>query len=427
MKRILLCLFASMPVLGFSQVLSENFNGEVFPPEGWTITQVNENATWDITDATNFDGNVAFVTYDDTLGDQDETLTSPSLDLTGMLEVHLKFTVGLSYYWSTSPNNNYDVTARVSVDGGLTWTDVWNEDDLLISNPDFATNAPFTTPYDIDIDISTLASNVANVKVAFNYSGADGADFILDDVLVNDGSVVLPTEYCTVSGVTNTEPITLVSFAGIENTTSASIDEESYEDFTTIVGAVSPGQSYPVAVEGNTDGDFDNFITVYIDWNQNFLLDEEGEVYEIGMITDTTGEDGVQATGTIAVPADALTGPTRMRVVKKYDAFSSSPCAPGSSFGQQEDYTLNVSTLATTSFDNAAFAYYPNPVRNVLNLSYKQNITDVKIYNILGQEVLVKSVNAAQGQVDMTNLPSGNYIAKVTSNGIVKTIKVIKE
>ncbi|UOK42077.1 T9SS type A sorting domain-containing protein [Flavobacterium enshiense] len=38
-----------------------------------------------------------------------------------------------------------------------------------------------------------------------------------------------------------------------------------------------------------------------------------------------------------------------------------------------------------------------------------------------------KTLNVAQGQIDMSNLNAGNYIVKVTAEGLTKTIKVVKQ
>lgn len=83
--------------------------------------------------------------------------------------------------------------------------------------------------------------------------------------------------------------------------------------------------------------------------------------------------------------------------------------------------------LATDTFDNANFTYRPNPVVDVLNLEYNKAITDVSVYNLVGQQVIAKTVNANMSQVDMSALPSGTYMVKVTSNNEVKTIKVVKQ
>jgi hypothetical protein len=84
-------------------------------------------------------------------------------------------------------------------------------------------------------------------------------------------------------------------------------------------------------------------------------------------------------------------------------------------------------SLSNDSFDASKFKFYPNPVKDVLNLSYTENITKVQVINLLGQEVKTVSINATQSQVDMSNLPKGTYLVKLTASDAVKTIKVIKE
>lgn len=83
--------------------------------------------------------------------------------------------------------------------------------------------------------------------------------------------------------------------------------------------------------------------------------------------------------------------------------------------------------LGSGAFNNSKFAYYPNPVKDILNLSYEQNITNVAVYNILGQEIITKKSNANQTQVDLSGLAGGTYIVKVTADNVNKTFKVIKE
>lgn len=102
----------------------------------------------------------------------------------------------------------------------------------------------------------------------------------------------------------------------------------------------------------------------------------------------------------------------------------------GYSETQVGSFCLKVSRnqlLANQGFDNNNFTYYPNPVKNVLNLSYSQQITNVEVYNLLGQKMSTNIVGDNQGQVDMSNFASGTYLVKVTADNQVKTIKVIKE
>jgi hypothetical protein len=84
-------------------------------------------------------------------------------------------------------------------------------------------------------------------------------------------------------------------------------------------------------------------------------------------------------------------------------------------------------SLSTSSFDNANFKAYPNPVKDVLNLSYTSEISNVRVINLLGQEVISKSINTTSTQVDMSQLSAGAYIVNVTVADTIKTLKVVKQ
>ena len=83
--------------------------------------------------------------------------------------------------------------------------------------------------------------------------------------------------------------------------------------------------------------------------------------------------------------------------------------------------------LAVPGFNETNFSYYPNPVKNMLNLSYNQEISNVEVFNLLGQKVSSNVINANDAHIDMSNVSKGAYMVRVTSNNQVKIIKVIKE
>ncbi|UKB81209.1 T9SS type A sorting domain-containing protein [Chryseobacterium sp. MEBOG07] len=70
---------------------------------------------------------------------------------------------------------------------------------------------------------------------------------------------------------------------------------------------------------------------------------------------------------------------------------------------------------------------YPNPVQDILTISFDQKILLVAVYNAAGQEVLTKAINDMKGTIDVSGLVSGAYLIKVNAaNDVVKTVKVIK-
>ena len=81
--------------------------------------------------------------------------------------------------------------------------------------------------------------------------------------------------------------------------------------------------------------------------------------------------------------------------------------------------------LGTGTLHTNAFNFYPNPVKNILNIN-TQNISNVAVFNLLGQQVATKATSN-NSQIDMSALASGTYLVKVTADNQVKTIKVIKE
>jgi len=70
-------------------------------------------------------------------------------------------------------------------------------------------------------------------------------------------------------------------------------------------------------------------------------------------------------------------------------------------------------------FDNTAsvndnslvdFGVYPNPVKDVLNISSENTLKEVAIYNITGKQVLTSN----QNQISVANLAPGVYVVKIT-------------
>ena len=75
------------------------------------------------------------------------------------------------------------------------------------------------------------------------------------------------------------------------------------------------------------------------------------------------------------------------------------------------------------------FTLYPNPAGNVLNIRSKKqaNISDVSVYNILGQLILA-SANFSQSEtLDVSSLKPGSYVICVNSDKGTSTAKFLKK
>ena len=89
--------------------------------------------------------------------------------------------------------------------------------------------------------------------------------------------------------------------------------------------------------------------------------------------------------------------------------------------------TSSLAVNETTSAAPDHLKVFPNPVQDILNITYGQKILSVTVYSAAGQLVTTKIINDTRGTVDFSALTSGVYLVNVhTDNNTVKTIKVIK-
>ena len=253
-------------------------------------------------------------------------------------------------------------------------------------------------------------------------------------------------QYCGPLTYSTVEPTTNVTFAGINNTTSATVGgSPAHEFFLDKIGTVLTNTTYPISMNANTDGTtFRHFFAVFIDWNQDGDFDDANEKYfttpeTFVFVLGSNGVTGTPAVGSIVVPENAKLGQTRMRVKSAFygssgpntepnlSDFANACVTTGSSYGQVEDYTIQVNsaTTGTTNVDKAKVSVYPNPFHDVLNISDVKGVKSVSVSDVAGR--LVKNMKAA-AQLNLSDLKTGMYIVTLhMEDGSAKSIKTIKK
>ena len=84
-------------------------------------------------------------------------------------------------------------------------------------------------------------------------------------------------------------------------------------------------------------------------------------------------------------------------------------------------------TLGVNDNEISLIKAYPNPVSNYLNLESLEEILEINLYNILGQNIFNTIPNNNKYLLDMTEFNAGIYLIKVKSiAGKVSTLKVLK-
>ncbi|MBV6879922.1 GEVED domain-containing protein [Epilithonimonas ginsengisoli] len=222
--------------------------------------------------------------------------------------------------------------------------------------------------------------------------------------------------YCT-AGATSTsfEKISNVTFATINNSSTST---SGYEDFTTVIGNISKGQAYPFSATFSGTSYTDDQVLVWIDFNQDGDFDDAGE------LVLTTAKKVAPWTGNITIPATAATGKTRMRVRLHDSSLGGNTTSCGTStYGQVEDYSVNIGVLAVNDVKKNNIQVYPNPATDVINISNVSSKTRFEIYNVGGQLV---NQGTTDGKVNVSKLTKGVYILTVESNGEKSQTKFIK-
>jgi hypothetical protein len=226
--------------------------------------------------------------------------------------------------------------------------------------------------------------------------------------------------YCASLGnSTADERIGKVVFGSISNTSTGTA---GYENFTALSTNAVRGTATTISITPFwTSTVYSEGYAVWIDYNQNGVFTDAGETVFTKATSTTTS-----ATGTFTIPATAILGATRMRVSMKYNGTPTS--CETFSYGQVEDYTINITSAARINETAAkiSFNLYPNPVKgNFLNISKLELASHYRILNMMGQELGKGQIE--NNTINLGSLSSGTYMIEVSNGDSTSTKRFIKE
>jgi len=128
--------------------------------------------------------------------------------------------------------------------------------------------------------------------------------------------------------------------------------------------------------------------------------------------------------------ADGATGNVEFEL-RAWRTYGSSDCNTDYNRVVAGTWTVTVTLselLGTKNFTKNDFAIYPNPADDVLNISGKEMISEIALYNLLGQQVLHQNgLNAKETQLSTSGLPSGKYVLKITSESGMQSKGILKK
>lgn len=108
-----------------------------------------------------------------------------------------------------------------------------------------------------------------------------------------------------------------------------------------------------------------------------------------------------------------------------YEVYVKSICSANGSAWEGPILFTTDEVLGVTEHTNDSFKFYPNPVKDVLNISCKGLIKQVTVYNLAGQKVYNTEINNTSGEINMAHLASGFYLVEANVDSELIRFKVI--
>ncbi len=207
----------------------------------------------------------------------------------------------------------------------------------------------------------------------------------------------------------------LVSVTDINNPSGC----EGYADFTNLIATMSPDSTNDLTI---TTGYGDQFVSVWIDFNDDFNFSIDELVVDNFEIADGQAGGSYTETMDLVIPAGAATGEHIMRAKTNWNGPVPTDACEETQYGETEDYTANISSLGV---EDVAFAASDLVITSLPNNQFEVVMTTdydggayAAIYNLLGQQLKFKTLSKTTNnsyviKLDMAQAAEGVYLVKV--------------
>jgi len=283
----------------------------------------------------------------------------------------------------------------------------------------WSTGSSFTTPSATECNAPTqfwssdITSTTAEINWIPSTSAPNGGYLYLYGTNPNQGQIDGGTS-STSADLTNLSPNTTYYWWVASNCVTSQSAWAYGGSFTT---ASTSSCNEPTQLFTDPE----SATVVNIAWVEATPTPSNGYIYTYSTINDPFSANAITGTTTetFAVLNNLTPNTTYYFWVKSICGNTQTDWVSGGSFTTQ--------ALSIESFSVKNLKLYPNPLKDILNLSFDKEITSVSIYNLFGQEVLSKSVKNNETSINVNGLSAGTYLLKIVSNNEVKTAKIIKE
>lgn len=340
--------------------------------------------------------------------------------------------------------NDIGVSAITSPVSG---TDLTATEDIVVTVTNFGgePQSNFDVSYDLEGTVVTeVFTGTLDGNTSTSYTFAQTGDFSAlgtynlsaytslpgDSDNSNDmTSVIITKQNCQPTGdCTLGDGLQLFNVTDINNPSAC----EGYGDFTDLVAGMEADTTYDLTI---TTGYGDQFIRVWIDFNDDFVFTNDETVVNNVEVASGQGSGNYTITTDLVVPAGVPSGQHLMRAKTNWNAPVPDDACEETNFGETEDYSVQIGTVGVTDniFDENGLTILSLD-NNKFDVSLKTvNYTEsmnLSVYNTLGQRLLYKKLenngNGYNYKLDMSYVATGVYLVRVGNkeNGRIKRIIV---
>jgi hypothetical protein len=87
---------------------------------------------------------------------------------------------------------------------------------------------------------------------------------------------------------------------------------------------------------------------------------------------------------------------------------------------------FTTATLGSAEFTLNDLKIYPNPTKDIISLDSEENINEIKVFNLSGQELMVLESQKSHFDIDLSDLASGLYFIKISTDKGSGSYKIMK-
>lgn len=216
----------------------------------------------------------------------------------------------------------------------------------------------------------------------------------------------IDNDYCASTGQnTSSEWIERVAFNSVDHTSG---NDGGYGDHTDVSGYLDIGPAQIVSlVPGYITFAYSEWWSIWVDLDQDGIFATAEQLYQSAAGINTS------VAASIVVPASAVPGTTRMRVVMKYGSNVADACTSFSN-GEVEDYCVNlVQGIGVNEIGSNMARVHPSPADDQLILTLAGELAQGRalllVQDATGRAIAQQVVEGPRGTVNTGAFAEGLY------------------